>query len=139
MLGYHPPGADTPKQTPPLGADTPRGQTPPIPTPRSRHPHPPRSRHSPRNRHPPRSRHPPQSRHPPEQTPPSRHSRADTPQSRHPPEQTTPRADTPPESRLQDTVNERPVRILLKCILVQSIFKKKQESIPVGSRMTRLQ
>ena len=47
---------------------------------------------------PPRSRH-----HPPEQTPPrSRH-----PRSRHP----------PPGSRLRHTVNERPVRILLECIL----------------------
>ena len=49
---------------------------------------------------------------------------ADTPQSRHPQEQTPPRADTtpweqtpPPRSRLPHTVNERPVRILLECIL----------------------
>ena len=78
------------------------------------------------------------SRHPQEQTPPKgRHppradlpgqtpsSRADTPgtdapksrhpPSRHPPEQTPP---TPPGSRLRHTVNERPVRILLECILV---------------------
>ena len=46
----------------------------------------------------------PQEQTPWEQTP---------PQSRHPPE-----ADTPPGSRLQHTVNERPVRILLECILV---------------------
>ena len=42
-----------------------------------------------------------------------------------PPEQTPPGADTPacpPGSRLQYTVNERPVRILLECILVQDIF-----------------
>ena len=51
---------------------------------------------------------------PPEQTP-----RADTP-----PEQTPPRADTPPEqthppprSTHRYTINERPVRILLECIL----------------------
>ena len=65
---------------------------------------------------------------PREQTPP----RADTPRgSRHPPgsrnpppragispgADTPPKADTPP-SRLQHTVNERPVRILLECILV---------------------
>ena len=66
----------------------------------------------------------PRSRHPPEQTPPG----ADTPWSRHhpwsrPPKQTPPRADTlpeqtPPGSRLQHTVNEWPVRILLECILV---------------------
>ena len=58
---------------------------------------------------------PPQSRH--SQTPPgSRHPLvADTPRSRHPP----PRADTPPGSRLRHTVNERPVRILLECILVK--------------------
>ena len=60
---------------------------------------------------PPRSRHPlgadtpPGSRHPSrEQTPP----RANTPRSRHP----------PPHSRLRHTVNERPVCILLECILV---------------------
>ena len=52
---------------------------------------------------------------------------ADTPPDQAPPwEQTPPRgadppgANTPPppESRLQHTVNERPVRILLECILV---------------------
>ena len=37
------------------------------------------------------------------------------PQSRHPP---PPGPGTPPGSRLQHTVNERPVRILLECILV---------------------
>ena len=42
------------------------------------------------------------SRHPQEQTPPP-----DTPQSRH-----------PPGSKLRHTVNDRPVRILLECILV---------------------
>ena len=52
----------------------------------------------------PGSRHPPPgSRHPPG---------ADTPQEQTPPEQ------TPPRRRLQHTVNERPVRILLECILV---------------------
>ena len=52
---------------------------------------------------------------------------ADTPQpgSRHPPEQKPPRADTPPGSTLQHTVNERPVRILLECILVLQIFCRK--------------
>ena len=45
-------------------------------------------------------------RPPPEQTPPT------------PRDQTPPRADTPPGSRLQHTVYERPVRILLECILV---------------------
>ena len=49
---------------------------------------------------------------PPEQTPP-------------PPEQTPPGADPPradpPGSRLQHTVNERPVRILLECILVITV------------------
>ena len=62
---------------------------------------PPRTRHTPLPRpgtHPPGTRHtpPPQSRPPPE--------------TRH----------TPPGSRLQHTVNERPVRILLECILVTS-------------------
>ena len=49
---------------------------------------------------------------------------------RHPPDQADPpgpgrpprdQADTPPERRLQHTVNERPVRILLECILVFEI------------------
>ena len=42
------------------------------------------------------------------------------PQADTPPEQTPPRDQTPlpPGSRLQHTVNERPVRILLECILV---------------------
>ena len=86
--------------------------TPPpdqAPPPRSRHHHPPRTRHPP----PPRSRHPPG----PGTLPPG----ADT---------TTPGPDTPPRdqappppgSRLQHTVNERPVRILLECILVQSML-----------------
>ena len=74
----------------------------------------------PREQTPP-SRHPLEQTCPREQTPPrSRHSQADTPGtdtppgSRHPPEQKLP----PPRSRLRHTVNERPVRILLECILV---------------------
>ena len=57
---------------------------------------------------------------------------ADTPRSRHPQSRHPPGADTPPpreqtppppRSRLRHTVNERPVRILLECILVLvSIF-----------------
>ena len=98
--GIHSPPAvaDTPQeQTPPWsrhppGADNPREQTPPLGADI------PPSRHSLRNRH------------PPEQIPPG---------SRHPPEQTPPGKQTPPPgSRLQHTVNERPVRILLECILV---------------------
>ena len=85
---------------------------------------------------------------PPKQTPPSRPPRADTPKQT-PPEQTTPGADTlqsrhppgpesppgtrppwsrhppgadPLGSRLWDTVNERPVRVLLECILVFLLF-----------------
>ena len=64
---------------------------------------PPRSRHPPGPDIPPWSR-PPQTRHPP---------RPDTPQ-----DQTTP----PPGSRLRHTVNERPARILLECILVPNII-----------------
>ena len=67
----------------------------------------------------------PQEQTPPEQTPPgsrhppgSRPPRADTPW-----EQTPPRADTPPGSRLWHTVNERPVCILLECILVLYQFQ----------------
>ena len=44
--------------------------------------------------------------------------RADTPRSRHPPGSRHPPSRHPPGSRLRDTVNERPVRILLECILV---------------------
>ena len=105
MLGCHTPRADTPqtrhpapRSRHPLGADT------PPPHPGSRHP---------------------LSRHPPEQTPPqSRHLQPDppeqTPQDQKPPLG----ADTPPGSRLWHTVNERPVHILLECILVQNIFQK---------------
>ena len=92
MLGYQPPGVDTPQeQTPPrsrhppgpettpLGADPPQEQTPSG------------SRHPPRADTPPRGRHPPDGRHP------------------------LPGADIRPESRLQ---HMQPVRILLECILV---------------------
>ena len=43
---------------------------------------------------------------------------------RTPPDQGEPpqEADTPPGRRLQHTVNERPVRILLECILVSLYF-----------------
>ena len=58
---------------------------------------------------------PPLEQTPPrDQTPPG----PDPPWSRHPPgSRTTP----PPESRRQHTVNERPVRILLECILVKEM------------------
>ena len=100
-------------------------------------PTPPRSRHPLRPGTPPGpgtppSRHPPGSRHPPEaDSPQSR-----PPQSRHPPEQTlTPSgADPPPESRLQHTVNERLIRILLECILVETFFPKYWPH-PVGSKI----
>ena len=75
MLGYHPPGADTPWSRHLPEADTPR------------------------------------TRHPPEQTPPEQ-----TPPGADPPQKQTP----PPGSRLRDKVNERPVRILLECILVST-------------------
>ena len=54
-------------------------------------------------------------------TPQSRPPGPDTPWDQtppFPPEQTPPGPDTPPGSRLQHTVYERPVRILLECILV---------------------
>ena len=104
MLGYHhtPPEQTPPRETPPPRNSHPLEQTPP------------------RADTPPGSRHTPRSRHPPEQTPPG----VDTPlEQTPPPEQTPPQADTPPEqtpprSMLRHTVNERPVRILLECILV---------------------
>ena len=52
---------------------------------------------------------------PPDQTPPGADPPEQTPESRYPP---PPGADTPPDSILQHMVNERPVRILLECILV---------------------
>ena len=73
---------------------------------------------------PPQNRPPPWGRYPPDQTPPPG---ADTPPGAdHPPEQTPPGEQTPSQeqmpppvgSRLQHTVYERPVRILLECILV---------------------
>ena len=102
MLGYHPPGNRHPPGSRPPRADTPQ----------SRHTHPwnrpPKSRHTPGADTPspaPEQTHLQEQTHPQEQTP---------PRSRHPLG-----ADTsPPESRLQHTVNERPVRILLECILV---------------------
>ena len=89
--------------------------------------------YTPRTR-PPGSRHPPEQTHTPrEQTPPSpgsdlpgsRHSPTRPLRSRHPPKQQTP----PPGSRLQHTVNERPVRILLECILVFLLFGNPNRSI----------
>ena len=70
---------------------------------------------------------------PPEQTPPGSRppSRADppeqTPQSR-PPGSRTP----PPPSKLRHTVNERPVRILLECILVFCPFRFRSLSLGVN-------
>ena len=63
----------------------------------------------------PRTRHPPRLGTPPDQALP----RPGTlPRSRHPPGADPPGADTPPGSKLQHTVYERPVCILLECILV---------------------
>ena len=61
----------------------------------------------------------PRSRHPPGTDPPG----PDTPPDQTPLDQTPPpRSRPPPGSRLQHTVNERPVRILLECILVAGFF-----------------
>ena len=94
ILGYPPPGADTPQSRPPLEADTPLQE---ADTPRSRHPQeqiP--SEQTPPEQTPPEQT-PPRSRHPPEQTPPTPWSRQ-PPQSRHPQEQ-IPSEQTPPQSR----------------------------------------
>ena len=65
---------------------------------------------------------PPGSRPPWEQTPP--HPRDQNPPGPDPPGADTPRDQTPaPVSRLQHTVNERPVHILLECILVFNYFR----------------
>ena len=117
--GIHPPpGADTPwEQTPPEqtphGADTPRAETP-----WSRHPlgaDTPREQTSPWEQTPspglstpPWTKYTPQTKYTPKLSTPPRLS---TP---HPGTKYTP----PLGSRLRYTVNERPVRILLECILV---------------------
>ena len=90
------------------GVYTPQDQTPPgADTPRTR---------------PPRADTPPQSRHPQNQTPPPEQ----TPPWTRPPRVDPPREQTPPPgSTLQHTVNERPVRILLECILVFRLLEKK--------------
>ena len=96
MLGYTPPGSRPPQEADPPGADTPPS---------------------------PGKQMPPGSRPPPHPLPPG----ADTPSwSRHPPGSRPPLgADPPPpRSRLQHTVNERPVRILLECILVVTLHSK---------------
>ena len=85
--------------TTPLGADTPLEGSPP----RWRHP----LGQAPREYTPPRSRHPLG-----EDTPPQERSRP--PQREAPPWEQTPQEQTPP----RHMVNERPVRILLECILV---------------------
>ena len=70
---------------------------------------------------------PPGSRHPPSEQADPLPEKADppweqTPRSR-PPRPSPPRPGTPPPgSRLQHTVNERPVRILPECILVSRCF-----------------
>ena len=83
------------EQTPPLGADT---RHPPDQTPLEQTP--------------------PWEQTPWELTPPGADPPDQTPQSRHPPGADTPPEQTPPGSRLQHTVYEWPVRILLECILV---------------------
>ena len=70
---------------------------------------------------------PPGSRPPWEQTPPG---------SRHPPGADPPGSRHPPRSRLQHTVYERPVRILLECILVSkniSYVQNKEKEWKFGS------
>ena len=47
---------------------------------------------------------------------------SDTPLGRHPPGQTPLPGQTPPCSACRDTVNKRVVRILLECILVDSVI-----------------
>ena len=76
--------------------------------------------HTPLQQTPPGSSHPPLGAETPQsrQPPPGADTlpRAGTPKSRHPPGLST--HTPPPGSRLRHTVNDRPVRILLECILV---------------------
>ena len=114
--------------SPPLEQTPPWEQTPPEQTPPSRHPPEQTHTHPTQSRHPPGSRHthppgadthtPPKSRYPPRA---DTHTHPPPPRSRYTP---PPKQTPPPGSRLRYTVNERPVRILLECILV-SIFLKK--------------
>ena len=101
----------------PLGADTPRNRPRREQTRPTRHP---LGADTPQSRHPLWEQTPPMGPDPPEQTPREQTPPPDIPLweqtptgRRHPPA-----ADTPPESRLQHTVNEQPARILLECILV---------------------
>ena len=122
MLGYHPlqqtqpPRADTPgsrhhppDQTPLEQTTTPPGSRPPPPTPGVNHPPAPDT-HPLGSRYPPD--HPPGSR-PPRTTPPGADPTGPDPPNPPP---------LPPGSKRQHTVNERPVRILLECILVNNSF-----------------
>ena len=95
---------------------------PPDQTPPPDQAHTPRTRHTPPTRHTPRIRHtppdqtpPPQTRHPPRTRHTPRPTRHTPPGSGTPPPRT--RHTPGPGSRLQYTVYERPVRILLECIL----------------------
>ena len=76
--------------------------------------------HSPGTTYPPRlctplTTYPPRTTYPPDYIPPA-------PWTTYPPGLCNPREQTPPGSRLQHTVYERPVRILLECILVYSKY-----------------
>ena len=117
MLGYNPPRGQPPRSrhTPswdhtPLEhlehpPGPPPGPHPPRPPPQTTPPlgHPPEQTHTPLGPHPPGADIQPPGPHPP------------------PPEHPSP---TPhPKSRLQHTVYERPVRILLECILVTNSFQ----------------
>ena len=107
---HPPPAPDQAERTPPDQAGRPpqtrQGEAPPDqadppPPPWTRQGEPPRTRENPPR---PGRENPPPG--PGRETPPDQAGR------------------TPPGSRLQHTVNERPVRILLECILVSSIILK---------------
>ena len=139
--GTSPPGPGTPPRTrytppdqvhPPPGTRyTPPDQVhPPRPgTPPSRDQvHPPRTRYPPQTRYTPQDQvHPPGTRYTPPGpgippppgpgTPPG--TRYTPPGTRYPPGPGTP--PSPPGCKLRNTVNDRPVRILLECILVNEI------------------
>ena len=115
MLGY----------TPPPGSRHPPGVDPMEQTPRSRHP----PQQTPPRADTPWRRHPPGVDTPREQTP---RAGTDTPREQTPQEQTPapgqapgsrppPRDRHPPRKQTTAYVNERLVRILLECILVQAV------------------
>ena len=102
-----PPGRHTPRQVPPSR----QARHPPAGTPRQVHPP---GRYTPQAGTPAQTTHTPPGSHPLGRYTPPPPGAGTPPQAGTP----SPEAHTPPGRRCQHTVNERPVCILLECILV---------------------